>query len=306
MSKIPSAAARHMASTGSVLLCDTLQVSPDSDESLPRCRHEGGVYYSPFGWKPKTAKEMLQFGFCYRQNQLQLGLEDNRSLIKSRPLLLRAEGGEPRLGAPGSQQTSASEMTWLGHACVLWSAGGLNFLTDPVFSGRCSPSQWAGPQRFTRVPEGTERLQVDVILLSHTHYDHLDNDTVRKYGGTDGPLWVCPVGVKALLTRLGVLNVVELDWWDSLEYADGRGRLARITFTPAAHWTNRGLLDINTCLWGSFCVRTNPPDNAATRSNNSSSFYFSGDTAYDEALFKTIGAKLGPFDAAAIGVGAYV
>ena len=263
-------------------------VTVDKDDSLPRCELKDGVYHSPFRWRMKTIKELLHFQCCYQKNVLEIGVPGNVNvtLIKAREL-------NERLFKPVLLEEKPN-CTWLCHASCLFRAGGVSFLTDPVFSDRASPSQWAGPLRYTPMPAGAAALHVDVVLLSHTHYDHLDVATIKAIG--NGPLWICPKGVKTILASLGVTNSVELEWWDSYAYKkpDDSGATASIVFTPAAHWTNRSLTDINTCLWGSYCVK-----------NDTASFFFMGDSGYDDKLFDLIGAKFGPFDVAALGIGAY-
>ncbi len=104
---------------------------------------------------------------------------------------------------------------------------------------------------------------------------------------------IVPLGVKALLKTFGITNCVELDWWASYHYLTAAGSTIEVVFTPSKHWTARTFLDRNTCLWGSYAVLA-----------QKSKFFFTGDTAYDP-IFKHIGAKYGPFDLAAIPIGAY-
>ena len=145
-----------------------------------------------------------------------------------------------------------------------------------------------------------EDLDIDVVLLSHTHYDHLDSASALEIG--DKALWLVPLGVKALLENdYNITNCIEMNWWDShnipskltenpsLAQAEG----IDISFTPAKHWTARGLFDRNTCLWGSFAVKS-----------KQISVFFGGDTAYC-GVFRKIGEKLGPFDLSLLPIGAY-
>jgi N-acyl-phosphatidylethanolamine-hydrolysing phospholipase D len=139
-------------------------------------------------------------------------------------------------------------------------------------------------------------------------------------------LWLCPLGVGDLLTNLGITNYVEMNWWDTYEFklpSSSDSSDATVVFVPAAHWTNRGLNDVNTCLWGGFCVKVNPKsktkassdtssgdngngnDNANANANDSTNFFFMGDSGYNKEMYKHIGDKYGPFDCAGIGIGAY-
>lgn len=196
-------------------------------------------------------------------------------------------------------------MTWIGHITVLAQFGGLNVLTDPVFSERCSPVQWAGPKRQT--PPGLSLAQlprIDVVLLSHSHYDHLDEPSVRALAAQAGvpPLFVAPLGLKPWLAQRGIHHAVELDWWDE-HVIDAQAHSARlsITLTPAHHWSARSPTDAMRTLWGGFAVRA--PD---------CHLFFAGDTAYSSDFvdirkhFASAQApELGGFDMALLPIGAY-
>ncbi|MFQ6610396.1 MAG: MBL fold metallo-hydrolase [Fidelibacterota bacterium] len=177
--------------------------------------------------------------------------------------------------------------TWLGHATLLLHMEGKTIITDPIFSERCSPFQWAGPKRFTPFPISQDILPtIDVVLISHNHYDHLDKSTVLKLGNS--PKWLVPLGLKAWFESLGITNVVELDWWDEFQF-DG------FTFacTPTQHFSGRGFGDRFKTLWCSWAVL-----------GKRARFWFAGDTGYF-SRFRTIGEKYGPFDLSAIPIGAY-
>lgn len=196
--------------------------------------------------------------------------------------------------------------TWIGHITVLMQMAGLNILTDPVFSERCFPVQWAGPKRQT--PPGltlTELPHIDVVLLSHNHYDHMDEASLvalsQQAGGA--PLFVTPLGHKHWFARRGIHKVVELDWWDDhvLPASDHSERVV-ITLTPAQHWSARTATDALLSLWGSFVVRS-----------PSCHLFFAGDTAYSDD-FKDIRKHFaqdqhpelgGGFDLALLPIGAY-
>lgn len=185
---------------------------------------------------------------------------------------------------------SENTVTWLGHATVLVKTDRFALLTDPHFSQRAFPVQWAGPER--KVPPSATVASlppIDVVVISHNHYDHLDKDTIVGLAQSQpNALFLVPLGVEHTLKDWGVNNVQALDWWESKSF-DG----TEVHFVPAYHWSARTLLDRNNTLWGGWVMKS-----------PSLSFYFSGDTGYSTD-FKEIGQRLGPFDISAIAVGAY-
>ncbi|MCH8011056.1 MAG: MBL fold metallo-hydrolase [Candidatus Marinimicrobia bacterium] len=178
-------------------------------------------------------------------------------------------------------------VTWIGHATLLVQFDGMNILTDPIFSDRCSPAQFIGPKRYTPLSITTEQLPtIHVVLLSHNHYDSLDEHTVIALG--NDPIWFVPLGLKKWFKSQGITNVIELDWWSEYEYKG-----FKFVSTPTQHFSGRGLFDRNKTLWCSWVVL-----------GKKHRFWFAGDTGYFSE-FKKIGEKYGPFDLAAIPIGAY-
>ncbi|MFO1328276.1 MAG: MBL fold metallo-hydrolase [Rubrivivax sp.] len=188
-------------------------------------------------------------------------------------------------------------VTWIGHATVLAQFGGRTLITDPMFSERASPFESFGPRRAQ--PPGLRPDQlppVDLVLISHDHYDHLDEASVRTLQAQAGgaPLFVVPLGVGAWLRGWGVTRVVELDWWQT--HRDGA---LEVMLVPVQHWSGRGLLDRMHTLWGGFAVMA--PD---------LHLFFSGDTGYSPD-FREIASRLaerqrdGGFDIALLALGAY-
>lgn len=180
--------------------------------------------------------------------------------------------------------------TWIGHSTVLLQLGAMNVLTDPIWSERASPVGWAGPRRLAPPAIPLASLPpLDVILLSHDHYDHLDAPTVRALAaGHPNARWVAPLGVGELLTSLGVAQVVELDWWQSINAAD-----TVITAVPAQHFSGRSLANRDRTLWSGFAIAA-----------GEWRVLFAGDTGYHPE-FAEIGRRLGPFDLALLPIGAY-
>lgn len=187
-------------------------------------------------------------------------------------------------------------VTWIGHATALVQIGHANVLTDPHFSERASPVQWAGPKRWQPPALRLDELpHIDVVLISHNHYDHLDEDSVRRLNAQPGgpPLFVVPLGIERWLASVGITNARALDWWDRLQV----GSLT-IHLAPVQHWSRRTPLDTNTTLWGGFVV------DGESRGKRRRVF-FSGDTGYSAPHFTEIGRRFGPFDLALLPIGAY-
>jgi N-acyl-phosphatidylethanolamine-hydrolysing phospholipase D len=190
-------------------------------------------------------------------------------------------------------------ITWIGHATALVQASGLNVLTDPIFSDRASPVAFLGPRRHQPPGIGLADLpHIDAVALSHNHYDHLDRASVRALARQAGgsPFFLVPLGVRDWLRAQGILNAVELDWWESHEIAGVEFHL-----TPVQHWSGRGLHDRNRTLWGGWAVF-----------GADFQWYFTGDSGYSadfadtrrRFLGKQTAALGGGFDVALIAIGA--
>jgi len=185
---------------------------------------------------------------------------------------------------------SGLRLTWMGHSTVLTEIDERRVLFDPVWGERCSPLTFLGPKRLHAVPVPMDALgEVDVIVISHDHYDHLDMPTIRALAGTRAP-FVVPLGVGAHLERWGVpaARVTELDWHEATEIAG-----LTLTATPARHFCGRTIFNRQHSLWASWVVAG--PEHRV---------YHSGDTGYFPG-FSRIGAEHGPFDATMIQIGAY-
>jgi N-acyl-phosphatidylethanolamine-hydrolysing phospholipase D len=221
--------------------------------------------------------------------------------------------------------TAVLQALFIGHATFFVQICGIHVVTDPFFSERASPFQWSGPLRYSKPACSIEELpRIDVILLSHNHYDHLDNGSVTrllsKADSDATPLtWCVPLGLDSILERMGVppTSIRTLDWWDST-IVNLEDRHLSVTAVPAQHNSARYPWDRNASLWCGFSTVASV-DNSAS----SSSFYFSGDTGYravkkgvaafseeeDKSprcpAFSEIGTRCGPFDLALLPIGAY-
>jgi N-acyl-phosphatidylethanolamine-hydrolysing phospholipase D len=180
--------------------------------------------------------------------------------------------------------------TWVGHSTVFVQLGAANILTDPMWSERASPVAFAGPRRIVPAAVSLDALpSLDLVLLSHNHYDHLDDATVRALTVRHPEVtWVVPLGVASFVRARGARHVVELDWWQTTRIAD-----VEVTCAPAQHFSGRSISDRDLTLWCSWCVRS-----------PSLSLYFGGDSAYHPE-YPAIASRCGPFDVVLLPIGAY-
>jgi len=183
------------------------------------------------------------------------------------------------------------KITFINHSTFLIQLNGLNVLTDPVWSERASPFSFAGPKRMR--PPGidfNDLPPIDVILLSHNHYDHLDLATLRMLIKIHAPRIFTPLGVKDFLSKKKIDVTKDMDWWDEFEIQE---RL-KIICTPAQHFSGRGTMDRDGTLWCGYLIAS-PEGN----------IYFAGDTGYNDRVFKDVGNRFAPIRISLIPIGAY-
>ncbi len=184
-------------------------------------------------------------------------------------------GPPPVVRAP----SGTIRVTPVGHATFLIQMNGLNILTDPIWSDRASPVSWAGPKRHKKPGISFEDLPpVDVVLLSHNHYDHLDLPTLRRLARKGVPRAVVTLGNLDLVEGTGIARVDELDWWQSVRVSPD----VTVTVVPAVHFSSRTLWDRNRTLWGGFVV-----------SGPGGNLFYSGDTGYGPH-FREIARRFAP------------
>lgn len=225
----------------------------------------------PFG---KSAAELLRWRLSRKRGVWQRDL--------------RPHGQPPPPARVGEGTLRA---TWVNQATVLLQFDGLNLLTDPVWSERVSPVQWAGPQRFRAPGIPFEQLpQIDVVVVSHNHYDHMDADTLRRLWREHDPQFVCALGDARHLRGWGLTKIVELDWNQSWTLPNGR----RITAERARHWSGRAGYDANFTLWMSCVIET-----------AGGPVYFAGDSGYG-GHFADIRRRHGAMRLALLPIGAYL
>ncbi len=179
---------------------------------------------------------------------------------------------------------------WIGHSTFLINNGDLTILTDPIFSERASPLTFAGPKRLIKpVIKIKDLPKVDVITISHNHYDHLDVNSLRKIQKKFPNVKILvPKGDLKLLRNYNLNNGFEFLWWEAITLNN-----TKFIFTPAQHWSARGLRDRNKSLWGSWFIKTEEKN-----------IFHAGDTGYSDDFIE-IRNRLGPVDFAMIPIGAY-
>jgi L-ascorbate metabolism protein UlaG (beta-lactamase superfamily) len=187
---------------------------------------------------------------------------------------------------------SGLRVTWMGHSSMLLEIDGVRVLIDPVWEQRVAPVQWAGPKRFFGPPLRLEDLpRIDVVLLSHDHFDHLGAETLPRLARIEaaaGAIWVMPLGVGQILKKLGIQQAIELDWTESIRV----GKL-ELTALPARHFSGRSLFTRFQTLWASF-VLAGPKHRV----------YYGADSG-EWAGFKEIAEGYGPFDLTMLEIGAF-
>ncbi|MFD9394438.1 MBL fold metallo-hydrolase [Streptomyces sp. NPDC060000] len=256
-----------------------------SGERLARIRRsphfKDGVFQNPGGLaSTRPSGSMLEFAKVFFDKD-QRPRRAPSGTVPVHPTTLADLAGPPASGL---------RLTWMGHSSVLAEIDGQRVLFDPVWGERCSPFSFAGPKRLHPVPLPLAALgPVDVVVISHDHYDHLDLPTIKALAGTD-TLFAVPLGVGAHLEHWGVSadRLRELDWHEATKV----GGLT-LTATPARHFCGRGLRNTQHTLWASWVV-----------AGEEHRIYHSGDTGYFDG-FQEIGAEHGPFDATMIQIGAY-
>jgi L-ascorbate metabolism protein UlaG (beta-lactamase superfamily) len=234
---------------------------------------DGKKFYNPWGIKAHGYKELMKWART-RERGLWQQVRDN-GFREIPPAII--EGDSIRV-------------TFVNHSTFLIQTQGLNILTDPVWSERASPLSFAGPERMRPPGIRFEDLpKIDIILLTHNHYDHLDIRTMKMLARGHAPLIYCPLGVGKYLMRKGISGIKEMDWWDSLAIAGG----FKLVCTPAQHFSGRGMFDRDRTLWCGFALM-----------NERGSIYYSGDTGYGD-FFSQIAERISPIRLAFLPIGAY-
>ncbi|KAI8077963.1 beta-lactamase superfamily domain-containing protein [Gilbertella persicaria] len=183
--------------------------------------------------------------------------------------------------------------TWFGQSTCLMTIDGLTILSDPVFS-KCSVNDYFGPKRLRPIPCQLEEFidTIDIVIVSHDHFDHLDEAAVQKLGNS--VVWYIPLGLKGWFVKRGISNVIEMDWWQELQHQQRPD--IQIACVPAMHWSgSRTPFEKNNTLWCSYVIK-----------GKNDKIFFCGDTGYAPELFKAIGDLYAPFTLAAIPIGSFL
>jgi len=276
------ATAALAAACAGALVTGCATVNPYYDPAKPHHRPDGFQNIDPAAWMPRSLGEFFRW-------------QRERAALDIPPPRMELAALVPDLGFIRSR-TNHFSLTWIGHATALVQIGRTNILTDPHFSEHASPVQWAGPKRWQPPAVRLDELpRIDIVLITHNHYDHLDENSVRRLNAQPGgpPLFIVPLGIERWLEGIGVTHARALDWWDSARVAD-----VTVHLTPVQHWSRRTLADTNTTLWGGFVVEG---ESRGTRRR----VFFSGDTGYSKAHFTEIGRRFGGFDVALLPIGSY-
>ena len=180
--------------------------------------------------------------------------------------------------------------TFINHSSFLIQVQGLNILTDPIWSNRCSPFQFAGPSRMRPPGVSFDSMPVvDLVLITHNHYDHLDKNTIKLLNAHHEPTFVVPLGLVSLMKKWGCKHVIEMDWWQEQSVLG-----IKLSSTPANHFSSRGIFDRDKTLWCGYVIEM----------QNGQRIYYVGDTGYSD-IFREVGTKYGPMDLSFIPIGAY-
>jgi L-ascorbate metabolism protein UlaG (beta-lactamase superfamily) len=234
---------------------------------------DGKKFLNPTGVRAKGGMEVLKWMMKRKRGPWKQTTDEDYG---SRPLLFYDQG---------------IRITFVNHSTFLLQVDGLNILTDPVWSTRVSPVNWAGPKRMKPPGIRFEDLpRIHFVVLTHNHYDHLDLPTLRTVFGAHHPRIIAPLGIKQFLNGQYITGAVEVDWWDEVAL-DNK---VKVQAVPAQHFSGRGFLDRDATLWCGYVFKT-----------SSGNVYFAGDTGYNEKTFKDIRTRCGPVKISMLPIGAY-
>lgn len=260
------------------------QKPPEGEAAQGRPFHHlpDGTFRNPKG-SPKRSMGRLKHAGPFFYEMLKIGMR--KVDVPEGHVLPRAEAVRS-LGEHAAEP--GDFLTWLGHAAFLIRIGGLNVLTDPYLTSYAGPAG-LGPRRFVKCGIPMSALpRIDLLVVSHNHYDHLDERALARLPDKAHMTVVVPLRLASFFHERGFPNVVELDWHESHKVKG-----VTVTALPVVHWSRRSGFDTNRTLWAGFALRS--------KEHN---LFFGGDSGYGP-VFKELGAQYGPFDTALLGIGAY-
>jgi L-ascorbate metabolism protein UlaG (beta-lactamase superfamily) len=239
-----------------------------------RPHFDGSKFINPGGVRTSGVVDLLKWMFNRER-----GAWEERMAIPYGPKPMTSVNGD------------GVRITFINHAAFLIQTSGINILTDPVWSDRVGPWGRFGPKRMRPPGIAFEDLPpIDIVLLSHNHYDHLDLPTLKRLARMHRPVIYCPLGVGAFLAQEGIPAAIEMDWWDERALSPE----LQLVSVPAQHFSGRGTFDRDASLWCGFVIR-----------RSAGNIYFAGDSGYGD-FFREIGARFSPVRVAMIPIGAYL
>lgn len=249
------------------------QSNRDEDKIKNSDHYKDGYFFNPTLPEKKSFWDVLKWQFT-SEKKAWPNLIESTEVLRNTDIIKR---GELRI-------------TFINHSTFLLEFNGLNILTDPIWSLRASPFTFAGPKRVQAPGIKLDDLpRIDIVIISHNHYDHLDLETLKELSQKFKPKFFVAQGDKKLLSESGIENISELDWNDLISIGDS----SQLTFLKCRHWSARGLFDRFKSLWGAYLIE-----------HQGIKVYFGGDTGYAEH-FKEAGEKYKDIDVALLPVGAY-
>ncbi len=235
--------------------------------------YDGRFFSNPWMKSNHNFLDVIKWQWTRHPAKWPLWLDDNK---------------KPTLIQPTKQKSLT--ITFVNQASFYIQTQNLSLLTDPVFSMRTSPVTFAGPKRVR--PPGlqiSEIPKLDIVLISHNHYDHMDKESIQQLSARFNPLFIVPLKNKELVQSFGAKRVIELDWWQESQELP----LIKVTLVPSQHWSSRGFFDRNTALWGGFVIEA-----------DGLNVFFAGDTGYGPH-FSWIQKKWPGMDLSILPIGAY-
>lgn len=238
---------------------------------------DGTHFFNPGGTPPNGFRQMLKWQFVDKTNQ---------------PWPEQAQSPFESAKPDIKLANDALRLTMVGHASFLIQTGGMNILTDPVWSERTSPFSFLGPKRRNKPGIAFDDLPpINIVLLTHNHYDHMDLATLKSLHETHAPLVITPLGNDTIIhEKIPDMNIKTGDWGDVIEFND-----TKFHFEPCHHWSARGTKDRRMALWAAFVIE-----------NPHTKIYHIGDTGFHDGInYRAVSEKHGKFDAAILPIGAY-